>query len=444
MRLLLVGFLLIHFHCTSQKEYISKVEFPLIFFNFQNNKYTVIDDSLGCQEYNQKLNKWEFRKLQFNLTESFRDFLKGYEILHEKGSKIFFVDKGCGQVYILENDTIKRDDRSSHHKNQYGGTFFLYKGEPHIFGGYGLFTFKNLITRYDIFDREWYNYEFEGLQPKPMYMSIGKVENDVFYMISGNSKTNKKGKKEIWSFHFGTKKWKNHGLFAGSFPDFYSDFYSDFSTMSNQEYILYHNSIYQFLFSEKKYVIYDSDLGNKIKKIIPHNSSLLIHTINCNTRKAEVIITEKSKIFSKILFKGPLIKPVISINYGVIALILVGLLCFTSFLLIRFKKKSKRKIVNNSTSILDVKEKEILAFFIKRKDTGIEISEINDFVNWDNPSIDTIKKRRENLLKEFKTKISTETLIPFEDIFQEQKHSEDKRIKLLILNPNVIVFYENR
>ena len=441
MRLFLVGFLLIHFQSTSQKEYISKVEFPLIFFNYQNNKYTVIDDSLGCQEYNQKLNKWEFRKLQFNLTESFKDFLRGYEILHEKGSKIFFVDKGCGQVYVLENDTIKRDDCSSHHKNQFGGSFFLYKGEPHIFGGYGLFAFKNLITRYDVFDREWYNYEIDGLQPKPMYMSIGKVEKDVFYMISGNSQANKQEKKEIWSFNFRTKRWKNHGFFAVFFRDF--NFSSDFSSYLDQEYLPYDNSIYQFLFSAEKYVIYYSRLDNKIRKIIPHNSSVLIFTINCTSRKAEVIITEKAKIFEKILFRGPLIKPIKTVNYGFIALILVGLLGVTSFLLVRFKKNRKRKIVNNSTSILDAKEKEILAFFITNKDTGIEISEINDFVNWDNPSIDTVKKRRENLLKDFKTKISTETLIPFEEIFQEHKHSEDKRIKLLILNPKVIIFYEN-
>ena len=340
MRLFLIGFLLIHFQSTSQKEYISKVEFPFIFFNYQNNKYTVIDDSVGCQEYNQKLNKWEFRKLQFNLTESFKDFMKGYEILHEKGSKIFFVDKGCGQVYILENDTIKRDDRSSHHKNQYGGTFFLYKGEPHIFGGYGLFAFKNLITRYDVFDREWYNYEFDDLQPKPMYMAIGKVEKDVFYMISGNSQTDKNEKKEIWSFHFGTKKWKNHGLFSGFFPDFSSDF----SSLPNQEYFLYHNSIYQFLFLDEKYVIYDSRLDNKIKEIIPHNSSVLIHTLNCTSRKAEVIITEKTKIFEKILFRGPLIKPIKTVNYGFIAVILGGLLCVTSFLLVRFKKNRKESL----------------------------------------------------------------------------------------------------
>ena len=60
-----------------------------------------------------------------------------------------------------------------------------------------------------------------------------------------------------------------------------------------------------------------------------------------------------------------------------------------------------------------------------------------------NPIRDSVKQRRENLLKDFKTKISTETLIPFEDIFQEHKHSEDKRIKLLILNPKVFLFYEN-
>ena len=438
MRLFLVSFLLIHFFSTSQKEYVSKVEFPFIFFNYQNNRYTVIDDSVGCQEYNQKLNKWEFRKLQFNLTESFKDFMKGYEILHEKGSKIFFVDKGCGQVYILENDTIKRDDRSSHHKNQYGGTFFLYKGEPHIFGGYGLFAFKNLITRYDVIDREWYHYEIDGLQPKPMYMAIGKVEKDVFYMISGNSQTDKNEQKEMWSFHFGSKKWKNNGLFAGFWPDFSSDL----SSLSSQEYFLYNNSIYQFLFTDDKYVIYDSRLDNKIKEIIPHNSTLLIHTINCTNRKAEVIITEKAKIFEKILFTGPLIKPIKSGNYGFIALIIGGLFCVSTLLFVRIKKHRKRKFVHHPTSILEGREKEILSFFSSRNEQGVEISEINDFVNWDHPTIDTVKKRRENLLKDFKTKISNETLVPFDEVFDEVKHSEDKRIKLLILNPKVTLFYE--
>ena len=92
---------------------------------------------------------------------------------------------------------------------------------------------------------------------------------------------------------------------------------------------------------------------------------------------------------------------------------------------------------------MDSREKELLAFFIKNINQGIEISQLNDFVNGDQPSIDTLKKRREILLKDFKTKISNETNIDFNEIFKELKHPEDRRIKLLIINPKVHLFYKN-
>ena len=437
MRLFLVFILFSSLFCRAQVEYISKEEFPLIFYNFHTNKYTIIDDSSGCHEFNVKKNKWEFRKLHFNLNESFKDFLKGYEVLHEKNSKIFFVDKGCGQVYILKNDTIKRDDRSSHHKNQYGGTFFLYKREPHIFGGYGLFSYKNLITRYDILDKEWYSYEIKGLQPKPMYMAFGKVENDNFYLLSGNLQSKTKELKEVWRFNFKTKKW----CYFGKFNDLINNRTFEIYPFSYHDYLMGENFILQILFSKRKYVKYVLNIHNKVQNIIPHLSYLLIHKINSNTRKSEIIITKKASFLNKIVFKKDLIKTSKSDNTFVFIIICSGLIFIG--LIFRFKTIKKRKRNLFIESELDSREKELLAFFIKNIDHGVEISQINDFVNGDQPSIDTLKKRREILLKDFKTKISNATNIHFDEIFKEFKHLEDRRIKLLIINPKVHLFYKN-
>ena len=437
MRLFLVFILFSSLFCRAQVEFISKEEFPLIFYNFHRDKYTIIDDSLGCYEFNLKINKWEFRKLHFNLNESFKDFLKGYEVLHEKNSKIFFVDKGCGQVYVLKNDTIKRDDRSSHHKNQYGGTFFLYKREPHIFGGYGLFSYKNLITRYDIIDKEWYGYEIKGTQPKPMYMAFGKVENDNFYLLSGNLQSKTKKLKEVWRFNFKTKKW----YYFGKFNDLINNRTFEIYPFSYHDYLMGENFILQILFSKRKYVKYVLNIHNKVQNIIPHLSYLLIHKINSNTRKSEIIITKKASFLNKIVFKKDLIKTSKSDNTFVFIIICSGLIFIV--LIFRFNSHKKRKGSLFIESELDSREKELLAFFIKNIDHGIEISQINDFVNGDQPSIDTLKKRREILLKDFKTKISNETNIDFNEIFKELKHPEDRRIKLLIINPKVHLFYKN-
>ena len=208
-------FLVDVFFCFGQTEYTSKKDIPYIFYNYHREKFTVIDDSTGCHEYNEKTKTWDFRPLTFELEVPFARFLTIYNLLHEKGSEIFFVDKGCGMVYVLKNDTVKRHDRSFHHANQFDGTFFLYKGHPHIFGGYGLFQYKNIITRYDINDKEWYTYDFSGSAPEPRTHAPGWVENNKFYIVGGFGGDTKlrKSLNDVWMFDFKLLKWTRLGVF---------------------------------------------------------------------------------------------------------------------------------------------------------------------------------------------------------------------------------------
>jgi hypothetical protein len=83
-------------------------------------------------------------------------------------------------------------------------------------------------------------------------------------------------------------------------------------------------------------------------------------------------------------------------------------------------------------------EKELIHLLIQFHETGLEISHINDLVNHDQPSIDTLKKRRETLLKELRYKLAAKFNIPQEEIFVEERMKADKRMKLLFLNKTVL------
>lgn len=435
---ILLLFLVDVFFGFGQSEYVSKEEIPYLFYNYQRNKFTVIDDSTGCHEYNEKTKTWDFRPLTFQLEEPFARFLTIYNLLHEKGSEIFFVDKGCGMVYVLKNDTIKRDDRSTHHANQFDGTFFLYKGEPHIFGGYGLFQFKNIITRYDINDKEWYAYDFEGNVPEPRHHSPGWVESNKFYVVGGFGGDTKlrKSFNDVWVFDFKLLKWKRLGFFnkfkreAALLPPL-------FPIVQGCKEILRDDFFYKPSFSKNTLEVYDLFQKGKVHSLIQGNSKYLVHKVNVNNNLAEISIVDSSFLFRKRLYFGSLLKPK-SLNSRFssaifwAAVILVALLAAFYLFIVRSKKTGK-----DINEILSINEKALLNIFLANGPIGIEISLINDLVNHDQPNIDTLKKRRDNLLREFKQKLATHFRIDLDAVFIEEKHSTDKRVKILKLHQTI-------
>jgi hypothetical protein len=63
-------------------------------------------------------------------------------------------------------------------------------------------------------------------------------------------------------------------------------------------------------------------------------------------------------------------------------------------------------------------------------------------VNEDSPSVDAIKKRRENLLDLFKYEISLKCNLAPNDVFTTTQHINDKRMKVIILNPVVKIMVD--
>jgi hypothetical protein len=82
-------------------------------------------------------------------------------------------------------------------------------------------------------------------------------------------------------------------------------------------------------------------------------------------------------------------------------------------------------------------ETKLFLIFIEHAMDGIELSDINDLVNFGRPSADTLKKRRELLLKDLKLKLSEKFDMPFDRVIYESPFHLDKRVKILRLNPDI-------
>ena len=88
--------------------------------------------------------------------------------------------------------------------------------------------------------------------------------------------------------------------------------------------------------------------------------------------------------------------------------------------------------------IISVTISELLELWLSRTDYLLELSELNDLVNHDEPSADTIKKRRENLLRQFSEEIALFYGVKINQVYYSEAHPTDKRMKRLRLS-NVLV-----
>ncbi len=134
------------------------------------------------------------------------------------GTKTYLVHEGCGPVLEYRNDSIVRIDNSFLHRNQYHAIRFVYNKEIYFYGGYGLFTFKNILTKYDFQAKEWI--EVGTYSKTPMETREGAFSyliNKDLYIFGGNTKDENKipcGKQldtTIWKLHLPTMRWSCKG-----------------------------------------------------------------------------------------------------------------------------------------------------------------------------------------------------------------------------------------
>ena len=194
--------------------------------------------------------------------------------------------------------------------------------------------------------------------------------------------------------------------------------------------------------------------NNKVTKyLLPKNSQILtvlevrnkIIAFSCspNSSGYEVLVYNKRDFFKSKVESNTLLVPIVAtFNYSRLTSIFIGfLVLFLSYLIIRRRKKSSAKPKELKVYEFKIVEIELLNFWLTKPDLKIEMNEINDFVAQDNPSIDTLKKRRETLLKGLKQALDFyfKNELVEEKAISEYQHPRDSRMKILMLHEKVAI-----
>jgi hypothetical protein len=417
------------------------------FYDYQEKAFCVLDDSTFLWKYNVKKEKWEKKPIELRLEMPFTKFLTDFIAMSEKGSAVYFVFGGCGVVYAKKGNVIQRHDHSFYQMNQFNGSFFMDEGEPRIYGGYGLFTNKNIITRYDTIEREWFMINSGQCRPPAGIKNLIKKNKYHYYVFDGFKWMSRSYLKmeNVWRFDMRSSKWKNMGKLNPKISEKYAgNTYEKFQTIKNG-FSCFHDEIIHYDFEKMHYEKYKLNTSGLYKYIIQVDSLFLI----CKTTSKPlrfIVITDSSFLNQLDFEDGSIILHKTTSNNRSFIYFLFPLLLIILFIFWRYKNHSKAKNfkklkpalkVNTFLDEFNQTELDLLQLLVVHQETGLEISQINDLVNYDQPSIDTLKKRREILLKDLRYKLAAKFNLPLEDVFIERRMETDKRMKLLFLNDSI-------
>jgi len=424
-------FLLSSYLCLAQSIRFNNLN-PCIFYNYELDKLCVIDDSSQMLLISLESKKVERRPIHLDKQITFNQLLTEYVPLSEKGSPIYFLDRGCGFVLQLRNDSIVRIDNSFHHQNQFCGAYFLHKGDPYIFGGYGLFSSKNFITHFDPKLKEWY-LDNQSKQVDPAYtFPYYKDKDNLYALVNINESIEKMNFKNYWRYNLTNESW----IFEGKINYFDSIKVSLRKVTNN---ILIYNPFFLEL-------DFKNNCINRFKQN-PSNSLLSIykfknyyiklqHQTISDVHSSLMLIYDESAFKREFLIdQNVLFVKANDSFYGTIYAVIAIFLLVLIFVIYFFHRKRKNLVPIYTMSDSSI---ELLNLWVLKRHGVLELSDLNDLVNPEHLSIETMKKRREALLKTFVFDMAKIYRLPPKSIFTETLNPMDKRMKVLTLNPKIV------
>ena len=449
-------FLVFYGFVNAQNNLVLKNSDIQIGIDYKNKNYIVFNGFDVFYKKPFQSQEWKTVPYKHNELPKTKDF--PYNFFHIKG-KNYLVYTGCGEVYEFRNDSIIRIDNSFQHKNQFGCCSFVYKDEIYYFGGYGLFTFKNILTKYDFKTKEWELIKYNNYKniPQPRDGAISFLKGDNFYLLSGyteNQETDQVtglGKQlfDIWKLNLKTKLWE----YLGDLKDksIVSTLADNSNSYQNQNKFYYEgNHIFQLDFENNKVNYFkqeDKFFFSRFEKYNSESNEIIYLLKKSDNSVIDTkIIIEPFKIYSGEIIKTENLVSSFNFTYALILFIILLVVIFIYFITkrkqkmvyenyITFKNNTffhKNKPINN----LSTDEINLLSFFFSNCGNPIQMNEVVDFVSKnDDTSYNTLTKKKDTILNNLKQKLAFVLDINEEDLFIYQKNNEDKRIKEIQLNP---------
>ena len=128
-------------------------------------------------------------------------------------SAFYFISTIGGSVLKLKDNTLTQIDNSFNHKMQLGSTIFKYNNDIYRYGGYGFFSSRNFIVKYDFKTNEWESIILKNnLVPKGRYDNSFLLNKDEFVVMGGEgvdplNRLNRNKLNDSWKFSFKDMRW---------------------------------------------------------------------------------------------------------------------------------------------------------------------------------------------------------------------------------------------
>ncbi len=404
---------------------------------------TIVNDSL--------VYKGELKNPIILKHNNYPDALERYKYHFNINNHTYLVHDGCGPVLEYRNDSIVRIDNSFLQKNQNNASPFLYKNQICLFGGYGLFTTKNIITRFDNKTKEWFRlYSIEEDKPNERSGAISFFDNNGFYVIGGLNNNNSidntfQEDPILWHLNFTTLKWERKGnynkLLKNCNP---KNTFQD----ENKLYILTSEKIIAIDFNKNKITWYKIDDLIAYSNISYDNNSKSLYYLANLSGEVRLILT---KITLSELLKSPIkteklyfsswheyALPILSILFVILLFfgIYKYLINSTGKYFVYHQSKNKFYFKSKIISNLDPLEEKILIYLFQNKKTYIQLNQLNSFLEKENPdNVANVIKKRDLVFSSLFVKLNAYFTHGENPLVLVKKNEVDKRIKEIKLNP---------
>lgn len=382
-------------------------------------------------------------------------------------NKTYLVHSGCGPVLEYRNDSLVRIDKSFLHSNQHGASTFTYNNEIYFFGGYGLFTTKNFITKFDFNTKEWRLIKTKNNHLiTPLVSSYYFKSKDYFYVFGGHNQTmydeELKNNEFLYRLNLKSMNWERFKT------DFFNQDEKRNISLKNGtclfEYggeliVLDKQKLFKINFNKNTYVEYETDFViSSINLVVNKNTiAALTEDLSINTKSNYVVsLFPINKIFKKSINEQSFYyeeQPYYL--YGLAFFILLGLFflaynkrSFITYYLspsfpfqylvssqvLYFKGKKVKHLSEDDIKILNK--------IASHPNQFISLNEFNEMftIDYETENYAAIVKRREKKLEVFLKLLANVSSYDIKDLIHERKNEVDKRIKEVLFLPNKIKF----
>lgn len=353
----------------------------------------------------------------------------------------YFVQNVGGMVLELKNNNLQRIDSSFIHKMQISSSVFKFNNEIYRYGGYGFFSAREFLVKFDFKTREW-----EAVNVNSKLIPTARFSNDFFVdensltiiggtTVSRYNRENKFQLKDVWRFSFKELKWK----FLLESEEIFT-IGSKLLKFDNK--ILFKNEDYLKILNLDSYELSYFDLTKtslKInKKFKTHYYNGSFHFIIERNNGDSVLVSRTNK---ELLGIPKFSKSLTNKNYfyftalsiiGIILLLIITIFVLQRYFYFVILKPNKIKHKNKNVFITDEEYIVLKEFF--RNNNSLENEKLQNLLDKDQYERSYNIRRKNNILDTLNSKFQILFNNNNSNYFDVKKSDFDKRYKKYILN----------